>query len=233
MEEEINEEKGKDKKGKSRNKELLRNFIGEDSKFLETSDTMHALFVEQLAEFSAFDPTLNAAFGNTWLLQIKQCRSMNSDHLKRSELLQKTTEQQKELAECLQLTNDLEYFVQKAFPQSTALWSEFGFKQRSRISKRASDTVFWLHTMHRVALDYETELLAAGMPATFLSQLDTKTTAMANAEREQEYAKRLRLRETRLRIMHLNRLHGYMQTVQRAAAVVYRNNAARYHQFNP
>lgn len=81
--------------------------------------------------------------------------------------------------------------------------------------------------MLRVIDDYETELLAAGMPATFKSNFENACGACADAELEQEYTKRLRLRQTRLRIAELNRLHQYLQRIQKAAAVIFFNNETK------
>lgn len=85
--------------------------------------------------------------------------------------------------------------------------------------------------MLRVMQDHEPQLITAGMPATFKTDFENTSGACAEAEVEQEYTKRLRLRQTRLRVEQLNRLHTTLQKVQHAANIIYHGNEAKRKQF--
>ena len=70
------------KKRKYRKKEIQRKtFEIDDSNLRMKSDEWHILFLERLADFEAFDPTLNQSFANNWLSLIQAFGSNDSDNL--------------------------------------------------------------------------------------------------------------------------------------------------------
>jgi hypothetical protein len=185
------------------------------------------LFAKEQATFQALDPTLDAAFLLAWQNLIETCESHPSDATMLY-TVQEVTENMAQLtANALRLSTELEFYVKKAFPLNPALWEEFAFTQRSRVLPSTRNTVFWLFVIGKVARDYEPQLLAAGMPATHIDQLNDASGLIAEAEFEQEYTKRLRQRQTRLRVQQLNQLHATLQQVQKAAAVVFYHNETK------
>jgi hypothetical protein len=222
---EVNEPE-KEKK-KERLEQLQRTFIGDDAAFMEKNRTVLTLFAKEQATFQALDPTLDAAFLLAWQNLIETCESHTSDETMLDMQREKTTALEQHINAALLKVNELEFYVKNAFPDNPALWQEFGFKQRKTATDSHSRFLIWLFTMHRVLLDYEATLLAAGMPATFNSGFENTTSACAEAEFEQEYAKRLRLRQTRLRVEQLNRLHSYLQRVQHAAQIIFATNETK------
>lgn len=216
---------------RKRHQQLIRNFKGEDADFIEFNRVRYTLFMQQLAAFTAFDPTLNAAFAASWLVNITDCEQHPTDEVLRDTLQHTTHQLQQKTNAALNLVADVEYYVKKAFNESPALWDEFAFAHRYRAIQSTTGTVLWLFTMLRVLQDYEADLLTAGMPPALIASLTTASGNLAQAEIEQEYHKRLRLRQTRLRVQKLNRLHGYLQRVQQAAAVIYKNDAVSRKQF--
>lgn len=226
---ELNEPE-KDKK-RERLDELRRNFIGDDAAFMEKNRTVLTLFGNEQAAFEALDPTLNAAFLSEWKGLIETCENHTSDETMLDMLREKTTALEQHIQAGLLKVNELEFYVKKAFPASPALWQEFGFKQRRTATGSHSRFLVWMFTMHRILLDYEPQLLTAGMPAPFSIDFENTISACGEAELQQEYAKRMRLRQTRLRVEQLNRLHHYLQRVQHAANIIYHSNEAKRKQF--
>jgi hypothetical protein len=218
---------GEKPKRKKRLQQLMRTFSGDDADFLEKNRVIRTIFLSDLAAFTAIDPALDAAFATNWLAQIELCEAHPSDATMLY-TVQEVTENMAQLtANALRLATELEFYVKKAFPLNPALWEEFAFGNRSRVLPSTRNTVFWLFVMGKVARDYETQLLAAGMPANHIDQLNDASGLIAEAEFEQEYTKRLRQRQTRLRVQQLNQLHATLQQVQKAAAVVFYHNETK------
>lgn len=215
------------KKRKKRHQQLQRTFSSDDADFIAKNRVVRLIVLPELASFTALDPGINSAFTDAWLLNIETCEAHTTDSIVIHQVEEKTSELNKAVTDALKLVSELEYYVKKAFPSEPALWDEFGFAQRSRIQARTPGFILWLFTMQQIINDYEADLLAAGMPATFTTDYDIACGACAEAELKQEYAKRLRLRQTRLRVQQLNRLHTYLQRIQRAGAVIYHNNETK------
>ena len=52
-------------------KKLTRDYQGSDGYMIETSSALQVLFLDNVANFTAFDSTLDAAFGADWLSKIE------------------------------------------------------------------------------------------------------------------------------------------------------------------
>ena len=216
------------KKRKYRKKEIQRKtFEIDDSNLRMKSDEWHILFLERLADFEAFDPTLNQSFANNWLSLIQAFGSNDSDNLLVARL-EGATAQVKEKTDAVLLQLDsLEYFVKKAFPGKARILHEFGFeKMRNANTSGTARFTVNAFTMLKLIPDYEAALLAAGMPASLSSDLETATNQLAESEVEQEYHKRLRLRATGQRIDLFNELYEIYRLVNKAAHIIYRHSPA-------
>ena len=61
--------------------QVYRDYAMEDAVLMEKSSTMHSLFVENMAAFTAFDPDLNLTYANNWHAQKEICSSEKTDEL--------------------------------------------------------------------------------------------------------------------------------------------------------
>ncbi len=203
--------------------ERLGTFM-EDSVFIEKNRTIHKHFVDRLAGFTAFDANLDATYGANWLTAIEKFEEHPSDELMRDEIQVYTDNIAVQHKLCWAAEDDLEYYVKRAFPENERKLREFGFPESRRERERGVlKRVLNLFTMRRVAGDYTAELTAAGMPASVLTNFNTQTGNLADAELEQEYIKRLRIRSTEKRIALYNTVYKYHKRVHEAAQVIYRD----------
>ena len=225
------EKNGEKPKRKYKSKELYRkDFEMDDAHLAQNSRTWQSLFVDHLAAFEAFDPNLDVNFANDWMAKIEAFENHPSDKTMLDDLQDKTQTLAENTAVVMGFVDDFEYFVKRAFPDDKRMLLEFGLD-----TIRNSTVVFRLYEnvamVMRLAQDYNTELTAAGMPANLSTQCQTALSHFGDAELEQEYAKRLRIRATTKRIKMFNELYAIKQTVHTAAKIVFRSNPTIAGQF--
>ena len=203
--------------------ERLGTFM-EDAVFIEQNRTIHKLFVDRLAAFTAFDANLDATYAANWLTAIGELEDHPSDELMRDEIQGTTNALAAQQKLCWAAVDDLEYYVKRAFPDNERKLREFAFpRTRTERDRGALKMVLNLFTMVRVANDYTAELTAVGMPAGLLPDFKNKTGSLGDAEITQEYTKCLRIRATEKRIVMYNTVYKYHKRVHEAAQVIYRD----------
>lgn len=196
----------------------------EDAVFYERSRTLAELFKRNVAAFTAFDFNLDMAYHAEWLAQILICEKHETDESANDELQQRTADMEEARKACFVAANGLMYYVEKAFPDNARIMQEFGFTERKNVRNKSLSTVVWIIVMMVIADDYNTELTAAGMPASVITDLDNAQLALVPKEIQQEVWKRKIVRLQRQRIEQVNTLYGYYQRVHRAAQVVFRKD---------
>ena len=211
--------------------QVYRDYAMEDAVLMEKSSTMHSLFVENMAAFTAFDPDLNLTYANNWNAQIDICQDDSSDSTIIAQQTQHTEALEKAKTAGLLAAEDLEYYVKKAFPGNKRIAKEFAFNKRSGLRARTLNLISWLMVMKKVADDYAADLAAVSMPAAVLTNLEAAAQNVATKEIDQEYFKRKRLRYTRERMEKFNRLYAICKEVNDAAQSVFRNDYARWQMF--
>jgi hypothetical protein len=211
--------------------QVYRDYAMEDNLLVQKSGVMHALFLENLAPFTAFDPDLNATYAANWDAQREICMSDTNDETILDQQQQHTQDLEEAKTAGLLAAEDLEYYVKKAFPGNKRIAKEFAFNKRSGLRARTLNLISWLMVMKKVADDYAADLSAVSMPPAVLTNLETAAQNVANKEIEQEYFKRKRLRYTRERMEKFNRLYAICKEVNTAAQSVFRNDYAKWQMF--
>ena len=213
------------KKKKTRKKELVRkNSLLDDGRLCEMSRSWLSAFKTHLPQFEAFDSGLNNAFALNWQAQINTLDSYETDETF-VDGQQTITEVVTKLTQSLLLQLDgAEYYVKRAFAGNNRILLEFGFEQLRKITVIGSARfTIGCFVFTKLLKDYEAALLAAGMPPTFIATFETTTGNLGEAEVQQEYTKRLRIRSTTNRITYFNTLYDTHQIVAKAAAIVFIN----------
>ena len=196
-----------------------------DPEFAEANRNVHAHFLKHLAPFAAFDANLNAAYAAGWLKLIVAFENHPTDESMQDSIEVATEAVVAQRKNCLKAVDDVEYYTKIAFPDDEDIYREFGFKKiRSEREREVIKMVLNLFTMRKVAEDYLTELTTAGMPPTVMPNFIAQAKALGDAEIEQEYVKRLRIRELRKRVSLYNSLYKTYDRVRAAAKVIYRTD---------
>jgi hypothetical protein len=218
---------------KKQTKPRERHFDIEDTLLLQRSRTIRQHYIDNLAGFTAFDADLDMSVAGNWQTSIDESEAHPTDETMGDDLQNYTAEMDAARNACFSKANELEFFVEKAFPGKKAVLKEFGFTERKKARARVADTLLWMRLMRKVAVEvYPAELAAVNMPAALITDLETVQINLSDKELAQEFFKRLMLRETRLRIEKFNRLHSFIVTVHRAAQSVFLNDKERRQLFN-
>lgn len=204
-----------------------RDFDIEDTLLIQRSRTIRGHFIHELAAFTAFDPDLNATYAANWLLSIDQCEAHPTDETTVDQLQQHTDELEQAVKAGFAAAADLEFYVQKAFPDDESYREEFGFNERKKARARTLNLLIWLEVMLQIATDYSTELAAVNMPPTLLPDLQNVQQNAVQKEIAQEYYKRIRKRLLRQRIQKFNKLYSFFTTVNKAAQIVFKADEER------
>lgn len=207
----------------AKQQEKFRDYLMEDAEFLQKARVLRAHFLNYNAVFAAFDPHLDAAYAANWALQIEDCERHQDDETTLDQQQQYTDDLNKAKKQGFLAASDLEYYVKKAFINEPRTRKEFGFNLITQARARTLNQIMWLEVMKKIAQDYTAELTAVDMPAAIITNLETVAHNIVQAEIQQEYYKRLRLRLTTQRIKKFNALYAICKQVNSAAKNVFYN----------
>ena len=221
--EESTDEKGKKKYGNV--KPIVRKGKSDSmADFTAINRVFIKLFRERLPEFTAFDPQLDSAYADKWEQLNEELSAMPTDETMLDALNAATEETFTAYAPVLKLADELEFFVDKAFAEEERRGDEFGFKLLRSVSGQTNlKFTLYAYTLSTIYPDYETELLAAGLPATWAADYENAVGEAGNREIMQERAKRMRIRATTNRVLQHNRIYTMWKSVNKASKVIYRS----------
>lgn len=204
-----------------------RDFDIEDTLLIQRSRTIRGHFMNELTAFSTFDPDFNPTYAANWLLSIDECEAHPTDETTLDQQQQHTDDLEQAVKNGFDAANDLEFYVQKAFPDDPTYMEEFGFSERKKARSRTMNQIVWLLVMKEVAQDYVAELTAVNMPLSVITNLENTANILGDRELAQEYYKRIRKRLLRQRIQKYNKLYSFFTTVNKAAQIVFKDDAQR------
>lgn len=200
----------------------------DDALFLQRSRTIRQHFVNNLAPFTVLDADFNNTFANDWLTSIEDCDTQPTYETMLVDLQQHTAEMKEARSACIRTTISLEYFVKQAFPKSESIWREFGFNERKKTRVSTTRTLLWIKVMKKIAEEiYAAELAAVAMPASVLTNLQTKADLLSDKEVAQEMFKRTIIRQMRQRTEKLNALYDFFSSTYHAAQIVFDDDKER------
>ncbi len=211
----------------ARKKRRVRLYKGEDSRLLQKARTKRVHFIANLSAFTDFDPSLNSAYADAWLAQIEECENHPTDKTMGYEVQERTDNVVKARKKSFNAVNGLKFYVKRAFPGDDEILDEFGFNERKTMHYGSYKIVLWLTVMKELADEYSTELAAADMPASVISDIELAAQNQEQKEIEQAYCKKLRIRYTRQRFSKFNLLYKTCTTVRNAAKLVFVNDKER------
>jgi hypothetical protein len=223
---ELSSENGK-KRPKKR--ELLRaNTYQTDGELAEKSRVWRLLFLEDEAAFIALDPVFGGSFATDWLSEIEKFEAMpTTENLvdEHQQSMLDVEEARKKFTEALQL---LDYYLPKAYPDMKGIRDEFGLtKILTPDYKRGIRQVVLGFALLEVANKRSAVLLAAGLPPTWLTDMENLCNDYAGAELKAEFQKLQTIAGTNNRIRQFNLLFKLHRQVAKAADVIFMNNKVR------
>lgn len=213
-----------EKKKKSRLDRVIRKgSVENDAEFAQQNRVYQKLFVERLGAFTAKDPELTMAFANDWLQAIETLTDQPTDELMQDYIQQKVGLVEEWIAKVMVFITDLEFFAGKAFPNDKRMPFEFGFDLLQKESVSTNPRfIIYCFAAQEVAGDYETLLIAKGLPANWRTDFDVLLTEGPALYVQLEMTKRYRIRATTARVKAYDNLYEFWKRIARTAAVIYR-----------
>ncbi len=215
---------------------VKRAFKGKDSAMITKLSLMMKFFEDQLADFTAFDPNLNAAFLQNWKLAYEQLNTVlgwgqHGDERETKEEFFLLKGANQTLRKCRAKYKDVKYFAGLAFPQNAEVLRQFGEGTYSKVSYSHLKMVPFMEMLFGVATKYKTDLIAHGYTQAAIDQIETLTAQLRTENQLQQLKKKERPTETRNRIEALNTFYSFGQRVHDAAQEVHRDSEALRHEF--
>jgi hypothetical protein len=209
---------------------------GSDAFMLEKSEELQEQFLLDVADFTAFDTELDAAFGGDWLDAINAALEFESDDLIVSQQEGKTAIVISGMQACSEAYIDIIYFAEKAFKNNRPVLREFGQGAKYKTAtKSQSKMVDFMDELYKTATKYSLELAAKGCPPGTIAAIQTVGNAYRSSNTTQNLFIDNRPVISQDRVILLNTAYGFMSTVVSAAERVYRTNPAKLHfySYNP
>jgi hypothetical protein len=221
---------------KKRAKKLIARKSGDidDVHLCEKSRVWHALLLDHLPDFTLLDAEFDLAFANSWLEKIEGLEAFPSDHNMRADMEGAQAEVKAKTKVLRKAVNELEYYADRAFAEvdNGRVMEEFGFERlRKMLGLGEGRWMVPAYTTYKIGQDFNAELTTAGMPVAVPEAMDEAMSELANAEINQEYTKRIRIRATTQRIKLFNHLFDIHTGVKKAAAIVFREKPIVAKQF--
>lgn len=208
---------------------LYRNIS--DAKMLTEAETIHALFLDDLADFSGFDSQLDAAFGTMLIDAINTARAFETDETVQDGIAILTEKVEQTWKACRDHFQDAKYFIEKAHADSPATLKKYGYDDYRDMSRDADKVVPFMDLFSAAANQYSAELLAAGYTAAKIAEIDAKASNFRKALNEQNKAQKDRLEKTHDRIVLMNKVWVLLQQINKASKAIYRNSYEKLQQY--
>lgn len=211
--------------------DISRNFSLSDADVFVKSKVIHRHFVDDLADFIAFDPTFADPFAADFLAKIDAAQIMFSDRSIVTTQAVATDVVEKSMRKGREGYRFLMFFVAKAFPKDKSVWIEFGFKDYRRTKKSQTGFFNFLKQAHQTAVKYAAELNAAGFDNVRIEEIKTLADTLLANDLKQEEWKGLRPVSARKRIKALNEIWTTVRIIRRAGKLIYADDYGKYQRY--
>ncbi|MHB8904612.1 MAG: hypothetical protein ACYC6D_00625 [Melioribacteraceae bacterium] len=211
--------------------EKVRSFSGSDADMIQASRVMQGLFVEDKIAFTNFDSEFADPFAENWLQKIEAGNTVAQDSLYVSGQTELTKNVELKMTESRDFFQMMKYFIEKAFPNRKEIWTQFGVNDYDKARTSETKMIQFLGVLHKTAVEFKTELIAAGFSQEKIDKIAALLTELINADYEQEMSKKKRPAITQERIEKLNECYSIMQKVSKAGKIIFANNRAKYDQY--
>lgn len=211
----------------SRSEETRRAYTISDADALELGKTTRGCFVQDQADFIAFDSKFSSPFETDWLNEIIAAEGEATDNNILSQQSAFTAEVTKCMEDSQRIFQSSKYHIEKAFPKNTAIQNEFGYSDYDKSRKVQSRMVQFMSQFDKTVVKYSAQLIAQGFTQAKIDEINSIKTALDTANQKQEAFKKDRPVFTQERVGKMNAAWERMQVVCNAAKYVYPENHAK------
>ena len=192
--------------------------------------TLEALSTD-LADFTTFDPDLNAEKVTTLTDLYQTALQEGGDDVALGKLGEKTQAIIREMNQCDKAMKSLRYWVDKAFANDPAGRKRFGLTSYWKVHNNQPELIAYLSSLNTVVTELRPTLEAANTPAALLDSVATLAANLEAANNAQENTKGQRGTATQERRTRMNTIYTICQQFSRAAEFIYDDNPAKREQY--
>lgn len=208
--------------------EIIRIFPGSDAVLIETAYTRMGQLQNDMADFSVFSTKFGPSFITNMQTSIDNVFAYGTDETAQDQQAQLTNNVLEALRNCFKKYAQMKFFAEQAFPGNTERQNEFGTNDYQKARRNQAQMIVFMDTMHAIAQKYKVQLIAdGGATQAQIDEIITLKDAYVDANRLQEIAIVERPSDTRERIVLLNTLYRFVETIDSAAQVIYYDNPAK------
>ncbi len=209
---------------------LVRLFKVADAYMIQFAKVLRLAFIDDQAEFETEDSNFATPFENDWLNTITTAESHPTDEQQRDQLEQLTATVLAEMTNCRNTFQAAKRYIQKAFPNNTEVWNEFGFDDYDAVRKSQPAMIQFMKGFHSTAVKYSAQLTDPGVnfTAARIAEIETRRADLDAANNAQEDFNRSLPTLTRARIEAHNKVWTICTDVAGVGKALFANNSARY-----
>jgi hypothetical protein len=206
-----------------------RNYSMPDSAMMEFSRIYRQLFLDNQADFTAFDGDFDATYAANWLAAVEASEVTDSDETRDDILTGETADVGVAMAAARKLYARAKCFINKAFKQQPAVKDEFGLDDYQSIGASMARFLAVLH--NKAENKYKAELLAAGATQAQLDEMLTVKNTLSAEKTEQGAFKATGPEDTTARIAAHNATWVFTQNVNEASKGLYYEDTVKLNLF--
>lgn len=205
-----------------------RDYNISDAELIEHTETIVATLLSDMPAFTAFDSTLTVDYITMLQDSVTSVKAFPSDDVMIDEMAEKTLLVENAFNACYNDYKTIAYFVRKVFADNPAIQNQFGINDIEKARKSQPKMVLFMESLAETSAKYATELTEAGCKQELIAGLGAKAAALNTANIAQEKFKNDRAINTQDRVVALNQMYQLLQPLHNAAAIIYRDDPARY-----
>lgn len=187
--------------------------------------TMHAHYEANQADFQAFNPAFDAAFGAHWLAALDAADAAPTHEVRAGELKEHTAAVLDMMAQAQRAVQTLFYYVGQAFPHNAGRLDQYGRRGYAAARDSQDKMRTLLATAVASATRDQAALAAAGYSAAQLAALSALADQLSAANTTQEVKKGANAEGSDDYVTAQNLAYGYGQQVSAAAKVLFADDA--------
>jgi len=215
----------------NRPEETKRVYTLNDADALSLEKTIRSCFLQDQADFAAFDTRFGAPYETDFQNDITAAEEEAADNYILTQQEELTAEVEKWMEASKKSFQSAKYFIDQAFPSKTLELKEFGYNDYEKARKSQTRMIQFMKQFHKTAVKYSDKLLAKGYTQAKINEIISLKTALDEANQKQEAFKKDRTVFTQERVEKLNAAWKRMQDVCNAAKNIYSENYAKYSRY--
>jgi len=209
---------------------LTRLYKVADAYMIQFAKVLRLFFIDDQAQFETEDSNFANPFEDNWLNTITAAEAHPTDEQRRDQLEQLTVTVKAEMTECRNTFQAAKRYIEKAFPNNSEVWNEFGYDDYGDIFHSQPQMIEFMKGFHTTAVKYSAQLTAPAVnfTAARIAEIETRRAALDAANNAQEDFNRSLPTLTRARIEAHNAVWNICTDVCGVGKALFRDNHARY-----